>query len=104
MDSIHVLVCSGNLWCLIEFDSVKYYTTEADDDDDDELILHCDTASEECVSNDFFRHLLDDSPADRMTDVQLVIGRGGMGGVETMMMLFGSLTWLMKLENRKTIE
>ena len=26
-----------------------------------ELILHCDTATEECVSNDFFRHSLDDS-------------------------------------------
>ena len=34
-----------------------------DDDDDDELILHCDTATEGCVSNDFFRHSLDDSPA-----------------------------------------
>ena len=32
-------------------------------DDDDELILHCDTATEGCVSNDFFRHSLDDSPA-----------------------------------------
>ena len=31
--------------------------------DDDELILHCDTATEGCVSNDFFRHSLDDSPA-----------------------------------------
>ena len=28
-----------------------------------ELILHCDTATEGCVSNDFFRHSLDDSPA-----------------------------------------
>ena len=28
-----------------------------------ELILHCDSATEGCVSNDFFRHSLDDSPA-----------------------------------------
>ena len=36
-----------------------------DDDhdyDDDEVILHCDTATEGCVSNDFFWHSLDDSP------------------------------------------
>ena len=25
-----------------------------------ELILHCDTTTEGCVSNDFFRHSLDD--------------------------------------------
>ena len=36
-------------------------------DDDDELILHCDTATEGCVSNDFFRHSLDDSPATYLT-------------------------------------
>ena len=28
-----------------------------------ELILHCYTATEGCVSIDFFRHSLDDSPA-----------------------------------------
>ena len=28
-----------------------------------ELILHCDTATEGCVLNDFFRYWLDDSPA-----------------------------------------
>ena len=32
-----------------------------------ELILHCDTATEGCVSNDFFRHSLDDSPASYLT-------------------------------------
>ena len=32
-----------------------------------ELILHCDTATEGCVSNDFFRHSLDDSPATYLT-------------------------------------
>ena len=31
------------------------------------LILHCDTATEGCVSNDFFRHSLDDSPASYLT-------------------------------------
>ena len=34
---------------------------------DDELILHCDIATEGCVSNYFFRHLLDDSPASYST-------------------------------------
>ena len=33
----------------------------------DELILHCDTATEGCVSNDFFRHSIDDSPAISLT-------------------------------------
>ena len=32
-----------------------------------ELILHCDTATEGCVLNDFFRHSLDDSPASYLT-------------------------------------
>ena len=32
-----------------------------------ELILHCDTVTEGCVSNDFFRHSLDDSPASYLT-------------------------------------
>ena len=32
-----------------------------------ELILHCDTATEGCVSNDFFRHSLDDSPGTYLT-------------------------------------
>ena len=32
-----------------------------------ELILHCDAATEECVSNAFFRHSLDDSPAFYLT-------------------------------------
>ena len=32
-----------------------------------ELILHCDTATEGCVSNDSFRHSLDDSPASYLT-------------------------------------
>ena len=47
---------------------------EDDDDGDDyyhewmnELILHCDTATEGCVSNDFFRHSLDNSPATYLT-------------------------------------
>ena len=31
-----------------------------------ELKLHCDTATEGCVSNDFFRHSLDDSPASSL--------------------------------------
>ena len=35
--------------------------------EDDELILHCDTANEGCVSNDFFRHSLDDSSASYLT-------------------------------------
>ena len=34
-----------------------------------ELILHCDTATEGCVSNDFFRHSLDDSPATYLTQL-----------------------------------
>ena len=32
-----------------------------------EPILHCDTATEGCVSNDFFWHSLDDSPASYLT-------------------------------------
>ena len=32
-----------------------------------EPILHCDTATEGCVSIDFFRHSLDDSPATYLT-------------------------------------
>ena len=35
--------------------------------DMNELILHCDTATEGCVSNDFFRHSLDDSLATYLT-------------------------------------
>ena len=38
-----------------------------DIDIDIELILHCDTATEGCVSKDFFRHSLDDSPASYLT-------------------------------------
>ena len=33
-----------------------------------ELILHRDTATEGCVSNDFFWHSLDDSPASYLTN------------------------------------
>ena len=35
-----------------------------------ELILHFDTATEGCVSNDFSRHLLDDSTASYLTASQ----------------------------------
>ena len=32
------------------FDRLKIEAVDDDDDDDDELILHCDTATEGCVS------------------------------------------------------
>ena len=47
-----------------------------------ELKLHCDTATEGCVSNDFFRHSLDDSclasyltylPSPSLNTVELIV-------------------------------